>query len=453
MSENTETPLFRIEAISAKSTNGLGSIRLAQPISYALVSLIALVISVVIVLFIILSSYTKKAHVAGITVPRGGIIVLTASALGRVNKILVSEGQHVKAGEKIIEITSERELSLGEASELVGRQLNAKAGSLDNEEHVLTQQRNERDVSFADQMRNLDRQILEVENEVGIAKRKLSLTNISVENYTKLLAEGYMPALLVKQKQEEALDGEARISNLERTKIDLQTNYSSVKSQRHALSNSLVSELLQVKKSRTALRQEIIENDSRKSNYLAAPRESIVSTITVQTGQSVAPNQSMVTLIPIDVSNECIKDAPAGQISKKCEEYRPELLVQLFAPSRTAGFITKGQQVLIRLDAFPYQKFGLQHGTVIDVSRTPLASSELPSTLAAGLVSRTHALGGSDGEALFRINIELKSQNISLYGNNHSLKPGLMLEADVLLDKRKVWEWLLEPALAMGAGT
>lgn len=451
MSEKPKNPLFRIEAVKAKSTSGLGRIRLDQSVSYATVSLIALGISIAIVSFATLSSYTKKAHVAGITVPRGGLILVTAVAPGRVKNLLVTEGQHVKSGEKIIEIASERETGNGEASELVGRQLSARFGSLDNEEQILTVQRNDRDASLSEQMRNIDRQIEEVKHEISIAKRKLTLTNISVENYQKLLQEGYMPTLLVKQKQEESLDGEARISSLERAQIDLQANYSSIKFQRHSLSNSLISDLLQVKKSRAALRQEIIENDSRKSNYLAAPTESIVSTISVQTGQSVAQNQSMVTLIPFDANEKCRINVYNRLDIDKCKAYSPTVMVQLFAPSRTAGFIMKGQQVLIRFDAFPYQKFGLQHGIVIDISRTPLSSAELPSTLAAGLLARTHSLTGLDGEALFRINVELRNQDISLYGKSHFFKPGLMLEADVLLDRRKVWEWLLEPALAMEA--
>ena len=98
MSENPKSSLFRIEALKAKSSSGLGSIRLAQPISNAVVSVIALGIAVAIVLFTTLSSYTKKAHVAGITVPKSGIVLVTAINAGRISSVLVHEGQHVKPG-------------------------------------------------------------------------------------------------------------------------------------------------------------------------------------------------------------------------------------------------------------------------------------------------------------------------------------------------------------------
>ncbi|MEB0233304.1 HlyD family secretion protein, partial [Undibacterium sp. 10I3] len=55
-----------------------------------------------------------------------------------------------------------------------------------------------------------------------------------------------------------------------------------------------------------------------------------------------------------------------------------QLEVHLYAPSRTAGFVANGQQVLIRYQAYPYQKFGLQKGTVTDISDTPFAPNELP---------------------------------------------------------------------------
>ena len=54
-------------------------------------------------------------------------------------------------------------------------------------------------------------------------------------------------------------------------------------------------------------------------------------------------------------------------------------------------------------------------------------------------------------EALYRINVQLDAQSITSYGNAIQLKPGLTLEADVLQERRKVWEWALEPLLAARA--
>jgi membrane fusion protein len=119
------------------------------------------------------------------------------------------------------------------------------------------------------------------------------------------------------------------------------------------------------------------------------------------------------------------------------------LQAQLFAPSRTAGFIRAGQTVYLRYDAYPYQKFGLHQGRITSVSATPFAPSELPPNLAEQLLTQA----GSK-EALYRVNVSLEAQSIQAYGEALPLKAGLTVEADVLQERRKVWEWVLEPVLA-----
>ena len=63
--------------------------------------------------------------------------------------------------------------------------------------------------------------------------------------------------------------------------------------------------------------------------------------------------------------------------------------------------------------------------------------------LSAALQSAAHIQ-----EPLYRIRVQLKEQSISAYGESLPLKPGMTLEADVVQDKRAVWEWIFEPLLA-----
>lgn len=128
-------------------------------------------------------------------------------------------------------------------------------------------------------------------------------------------------------------------------------------------------------------------------------------------------------------------------------QQRP-LEAMLYAPSRTAGFIKPGQKVLIRYQAFPYQKFGLHPGSIVDVSRTPFASTDIPANI-AGTVLGNVSRAGHSNESLYRIRVKLDRQTIQVYGSAQSLKPGMTLEADILQDNRKIWEWIAEPLLAI----
>jgi membrane fusion protein len=100
----------------------------------------------------------------------------------------------------------------------------------------------------------------------------------------------------------------------------------------------------------------------------------------------------------------------------------------------------------MRYAAYPNPKFGLQTGHITAISATPFAASELPPNISQQLMAQA----GSN-EALYRINVQLDQQTISSYGEPLQLKAGLTLEADVLQERRKIWEWVLEPLLAARA--
>jgi membrane fusion protein len=119
------------------------------------------------------------------------------------------------------------------------------------------------------------------------------------------------------------------------------------------------------------------------------------------------------------------------------------MLAHLYAPSSAIGFVHPQQQVQLRYQAFPYQKFGHQRGTVVQVSRTPLSSAELAQlSLPAG--------AGSQGEPLYRITVALDRQSVQAFGKEQALTAGMQLDADVLLEKRRLIEWIFEPLLALG---
>lgn len=82
-------------------------------------------------------------------------------------------------------------------------------------------------------------------------------------------------------------------------------------------------------------------------------------------------------------------------------------------------------------------------GSIRSVSRTPISPQDLPAGQSQALLSAAQSV-----EPMYRVTVSLESQAIRTYGDVQSLKAGLSLEADVIQDKRRVWEWVLEPVLA-----
>jgi membrane fusion protein len=117
------------------------------------------------------------------------------------------------------------------------------------------------------------------------------------------------------------------------------------------------------------------------------------------------------------------------------------LQAQLYAPSSAVGFVRPGQSVRLRLEAFPYQKFGPLEGRVLQVSRTPLAAGELATQALAGVQPVR------PGEALFRITVALDEAALSQWPQ--PLAAGMRLQADVQLERRRLVEWLFEPLFGL----
>ncbi|GAA0744059.1 hypothetical protein GCM10009107_09200 [Ideonella azotifigens] len=117
-----------------------------------------------------------------------------------------------------------------------------------------------------------------------------------------------------------------------------------------------------------------------------------------------------------------------------------KLQAQLYAPSSALGFVAVGQTVQLRLQAYPYQRYGWLNGDVIQVALAPVQAGELAS------VPLT-VKQGAGSEPMYRITVALAMQSMSADGQARPLLPGMQLEADVLLERRRLAEWLFEPLL------
>jgi membrane fusion protein len=116
------------------------------------------------------------------------------------------------------------------------------------------------------------------------------------------------------------------------------------------------------------------------------------------------------------------------------------LEAELYAPSRAAGFIHPGTAVLLRYDAFPYQKFGLFSGRVREIAAA---------TVPLGDVQRPGADTPGASEPVYRIRVQLDAQAVPASGQLRELKPGMQLAATLVLEQRTLAEWAIEPLLAM----
>lgn len=411
-------PLFREEALRARDP-WLGRVRLLRPLSLDLVTLGVLALVLAVAAFLSLAQYTRKATVDGALVPDRGLIRLVPSEAATVIERRVSEGQAVRAGDTLFVLALERPRLLAQAQADVRRSLVERQRSLQDAARHQEGLAAAQVLALDRRLQTLEAEQAQVDSERVLQQQRLALAQQALQRLEALHREQFISDAQVLTKKEELLGLQAQLQALERQRTALARERAQLDGERRSLPLLARSAQGGIERDLAELSREAAEQDSERQLIVRAPQDGLVSAVLAEPGQSVSPASALASLVP------------QGAV----------LQAQLYAPSRAVGFVRPGQSVRMRLEAFPYQKFGQLEGQVLQVSRTPLAAGELAAQAMSG------AATGPAGEAMFRITVGLDADSAARWP--HALVAGMRLQADVLQERRRLIEWLFEPLFGL----
>jgi membrane fusion protein len=419
--EDESLPLFRPAVLREQQTQWLGAVLLKpRPMHRCFAATGALTIAL-IVAALCLGSYTKKARVSGWLVPMQGMVRVFAPRAAVATKIFVGEGQQVEQGQILVALsTEEQSAALGATQANVVRALAAQRDSLAAEgqrgEQLFRQQRETLDERIA----AMRREQQSMEQEIGLQKSRLALAQKWEARVRQLKQLGYILEEQVRAAAENVLEQQAKQGELERNLITLGRERAALEGELRELPLKLAAQNAQLKRDLAATSRDMAETEARRALSIPAPEAGTVTAIQATPGAAVNPGTPLLSIVPRGA----------------------QLEAHLYAPSRAVGFVRAGQQVLLRYRAYPYQKFGHYRGVIWSVSRSAIEPSELPAMFAAG------AAAGAP-EPLYRIVVALERQSVTAYGKAVPLQPGMQLDADILLDRRRLYEWVLDPVFTL----
>lgn len=415
-----QQPLFRRAALDAQKPKSCGEILLVRPLSYRLLSLAALACTLAIVALFTWGSYTKRSSVTGQLVPTAGLLRIYPPQSGIVGKKQVAEGQAVRAGDTLYLISSERQSQLGSVFASISEQLGARQESLGRELERTRELHREEQDGLGKQVVALRSELEKIDSLLDGQRARVALAEETSARYQSLLDQDYISREQRQQKREELLDQQSRLKSIEREQIALRRELNTRQENLAALRLKHENQLAQIERVISSTSQELSESEGRRLLAITAPIDGTATAVVAEVGQAVDSRRPLLSIVP------------AGS----------QLEAQLYAPSRAVGFVRPGAQVLMRYQAYPFQKFGHARGTVVSVARTALPASEISSLLPPGVEAQ-----GS--EPLYLINVALDRQHIDAYGIAQPLQAGMLLEADVLQESRKLYEWVLEPLFSL----
>lgn len=413
-----EQALFRQEAIDARRGEWLGTINVATPLSRWALTSLGLALAATIVGFLVFGHYTRRERVTGQLVPSMGLLAVNAVNAGVVARVFVHEGQPVRKGDPLVELSSESDsATLGDTRARISAQLRSQRARLQADLVAQKQGGVTQKQALEDKVGLLRAQLVQIDAQQVLQKQQVASEQSLLQRIQPLRAKGYVSAFQVQQQEAALLQAQGQLKTLDRQRLDVRQQLGATRQQLQQLPLDLGTRGNEIARKLADIDQQLAQNEAQRAVVLRAPRDGTVSALLLKEGQPVAGGQSLLSILPRGAA----------------------LQAQLLVPSRAVGFIESGSRVVLRYQAFPYQKFGQQYGSVEQVSRSALSTSEV-----AALTGRQAQ------QPLYRVKVTLDRQDILAYGEPQVLKAGMALEADILMDRRSLLEWAFEPLYGLG---
>lgn len=418
MNNKMEQSLFRQEALDAANRGSLGTVALYCPPYRWLVISVVVVITAATALFFIFGNYTKYESSTGELLPKNGMLVIPPPVSATVIDILVKEGQRVEKGDVLMVLSSEVSTQLGQTRQVIAENLVAQRERLQQDLSTLSKMHDVEMQGLTETLNSLKLQKQQLQLQIAHRKKQVDLARMQLEKLKAMHKQGYASARQLEEQESNLLESQARYQEYQRQILDTAQKIVQVQQQLHEKPLDNEKRRNDIERQLADNRQSMAENEARRSFELRAPKSGYVGMIMVKNGQMLNAGQSALAILPGD----------------------SELVARIMVNTQSIGFIQPNQRVVLRYKAFPYQKFGQQYGRVIEVSRAALSPQEV-----ATLTGKNNVQ-----EQQYRILVALDKQTITAYSQDEQLKPGMALDADFIVDKRHLYEWVMEPLFALG---
>jgi membrane fusion protein len=414
-----QNSLFRPEAVAHSTMRLQGEVLLAAPLPAKLIGLLLAAIVLAAALFAGFATYARTASLNGWLIPDRGLIRAASPASGLIQKVLVTEGDLVPQGQRLAQIALAAETEGGNAGEAHAKGLLEETAALKARQAATIARLEAETGQLRTRIVNFEGEHQQSEEQVAFQGRRLKLVQKQAAAAEQLAVKGTLSARDLEQRQSAVLAIELELSGLRRQSAGIQREIADGKARLAAIPIEIEAAKADLASAEANIKERTSDAESRHAVFVIAPMGGKIAALPFPVGQPVTAGATLAVL------------TPAGG----------KLEAELLVPSRAIGFIKEGQEVRLQLQAFPYQRFGTLAGKIKSVSGTVLGPADVS---IPGL--QVH-------EPVFRVRVSLTSEEIVAYGQHHSLQPGMLVTAEVVLDRQSLLRWLFDPLYAVSRKT
>ncbi len=395
----------------------------------------------IMLFFITAAAWATFGDVDIVSVARGRIIssghtkLIQPLEIGIVHTIHVTEGQTVKAGDTLVTLKSDAVIA--DRQRLDEELESAKQDILRLRTVNNWLQQTEARNQPPEQLTALQKSLVLSQwaeyqsriNSLKNTKNKFIAERTSIAHQVKKM-ESILPIVTRRAEKMKGLSNDKYLSEeqyleVEQQRIEVHYDLKTNQQRMHELQSSIkevetqiqqvekefesrtLMELQESEKRKQALQQERVKAVMRmEAHTLTAPVSGVVQQLAVHTiGGVVTPAQELMVIVPNENGLE----------------------VEAMIENKDIGFVTEGQNAEIKIDAFPFTKYGVIDAKINNISNDAIADEE------KGLV--------------YKMQVEMKKSDIQIKEKLVNLTPGMTVSVEVKTGKRRLIEYFLSPLL------
>ncbi len=410
--------MFRQEALDNRKMKWRGRAILLPGMPLWLIMLGSIAFITAFLTFVIAGTYSRRVNVSGevTTCPRA--VNIYSGVQGFIVRQFVHEGQSIKKGDPIYQIDVSKSTRSGVVTDNQRRDIENQLVRVDNiisrlaESKIITLNTLEKQrLQYSDAFRLSSDIIRQAAEGIKIMKNNM-------ENYRNYQSKGLITqdqltnqVALYYQQQNNllSLSGQNEQNALQITSLESQ-----IQTQAADFDNRIYQMELQ----RYELQKELVDTDVGGEIIIRALSDGKVDSLSVTVGQMVNAGDSLLQVIPENIEN---------------------YYLIIWVPNDAVPYISAGDKVNIRYEAFPAEKFGQFSATVKTISRTPASTQEMLTYKGAP----QNTLGIS--VPWYKVIVKPEKQIISYDGKSLPLENGMKAESTLFLEKRRIYQWMLSP--------
>lgn len=254
-------------------------------------------------------------------------------------------------------------------------------------------------------------ELLTTQEQVGKLEQTVPIARRRAEDYQKLVKENFMSQHGYLEREQTRIEQEQDLAASRAKLTEIRAALMEVQRQQATLTAETRRQLLDqnnlaVQKA-ASLEQELVKADQRgRLMHLTAPVAGNVQQLAVHTvGGVVTPAQPLMVIVPTENVLE----------------------VEAMLPNKDIGFVNPGQDAEVKVETFPFTKYGTLQGRITQVSSDAIQNEKL------GLIYATR--------------VKLAKDTLQVENKTVRLTPGMAVTVEVKTGTRRVIEYFLSPLM------